>query len=83
MARCTVHGIFPINENKLCQFCEVSTYIIETGKLYTGKEIFMMESPIVDFHQGFYIHAIQKLAFHLTHVRIIGTHHCGARVERH
>ena len=37
----------------------------------------MMETTISDFRTSFYIPAIQKLAFHLPHVRIIGTNHCG------
>ena len=37
----------------------------------------MMETTISDFHTSFYIPAIQKLAFHLPHVRILGTNHCG------
>ena len=37
----------------------------------------MMEITIYDFHTSFYIPAIQKLAFHLPHVRILGTNHCG------
>ena len=37
----------------------------------------MMETTISDFHTRFYIPAIQKLAFHLPHVRILGTNHCG------
>ena len=37
-----------------------------------------METTIYDFHTSFYIPAIQKLAFHLPHVRILGTNHCGA-----
>ena len=36
----------------------------------------MMESSIVDFRHQLYIPSIQKLAFNLPHVRIIGTHHC-------
>ena len=36
-----------------------------------------METTISDFHTSFYIPAIQKLAFHLPHVRILGTTHCG------
>ena len=35
-----------------------------------------METTISDFHTSFYIPAIPKLAFHLPHVRIIGTNHC-------
>ena len=37
----------------------------------------MMETTISDFHTSFYIPAIQKLAFHLPHLRILGTNHCG------
>ena len=37
-----------------------------------------MDTIIYGFHATFYIHAIQKLAFHLPHVRILGTNHCGA-----
>ena len=37
----------------------------------------MMETTISDFHKSFYIPDIQKLGFHLPHVRILGTNHCG------
>ena len=37
----------------------------------------MMETTISDYHTSFYIPAIHKLAFHLPHVRILGTNHCG------
>ena len=36
-----------------------------------------METKIYDFHTSFYIPAIQKLDFHLTHMCILGTNHCG------
>ena len=36
----------------------------------------MMETKNFDFHTSFYIPAIQKLDFHLLHVRILGTNHC-------
>ena len=38
----------------------------------------MMEKTIYDFYTSLYIPSIQKLAFHLTHVSILGTNHCGA-----
>ena len=47
-------------------------------KIYTKKELVMMETTISGFNTSFYIPAIQKLAFHLPHVRILGTNHCGA-----
>ena len=37
----------------------------------------MTETTISDFHTSFYIPAIPKLAFHIPHVRILGTNHCG------
>ena len=36
-----------------------------------------MESSIVDFHQDFYIPIIKKLEFHLPHVHVLATNHCG------
>ena len=35
-----------------------------------------METEISSFHTSFYIPSIQKLDFHLPHVRILGTNHC-------
>ena len=37
----------------------------------------MMETTISDSCANFYLPAIQMLAFHLPHVRILGTNHCG------
>ena len=37
----------------------------------------MMETSIYEFHTSFYIPAIQRLVFHLPHVRILGTNKCG------
>ena len=37
----------------------------------------MMETKISDFHTRFYIPDIQKLAFYLPHVHILGINHCG------
>ena len=38
----------------------------------------MKETKFSDFHTSFYISAIQKLAFRLPHVRILGINHWGA-----
>ena len=37
----------------------------------------MMEKTISNFHTSFYIPAIQKLAFHIPNLQILGTNHCG------
>ena len=37
----------------------------------------MMEKTISNFRTSFYIPEIQKLDFHIPHIQIIGTNHCG------
>ena len=37
----------------------------------------MVEITVSDFFTTFYIPAIKMLDFHLPHVRILGTNHCG------
>ena len=46
-------------------------------KIYTRKDLVMMETTIYDFSTSFYIPAIQKMAFHLPHVRILDKNQCG------
>ena len=36
-----------------------------------------METTLSELYTSFFIPDIQKFAFHLPHVRIIGTRHCG------
>ena len=50
----------------------------KSTKIYTRKELVMMETTISEFNTSFYIPSIQNMAFHLPHVRILGTNHCGA-----
>ena len=42
----------------------------------------MMETTIFDFHASLYTPAIQKLVFHLPHLRILGTNHYGEMRHR-
>ena len=57
--------------------CKQESSSDKFSKIYTRKEPLRMETTISDFHTSLYIPAIQKLAFHLPHVRILGTNHCG------
>ena len=57
--------------------CKQESLPDKSTKVYTRKELVMMETSISDFHTSFYKPAIHKLAFHLPHVRILGTNHCG------
>ena len=76
-ARFTAHSIIPLNEKKICYMCKQESSPDKSTKIYTRKYLVIMETTIYDFHTSFYIPAIQKLAFHLPHVSILGTNHFG------
>ena len=57
--------------------CKQESLTDSSTKIYTRKELFMMETTIPDFYTSFYIPVIQKLAFRIPHVRILSTNHCG------
>ena len=57
--------------------CKQESLPDSSTKIYTIKELLMMETTISDFHTSFYIPAIQNLAFRLPNVRILGTNHFG------
>ena len=57
--------------------CKQESSPDKSTKIYTRKELVMMETTISEFHTSFYIPAIQKLAFHIPHVQILGTNNCG------
>ena len=57
--------------------CKQESSPDKSTKIYTRKVLVIMETTIYDFRTIFYIPAIQKLDFHLPHVRILGTNYCG------
>ena len=65
-------------KTKKCYMCKQESSSDNYTKIYTRKELVMMETTNSSFHTSFYIPSIQKLAFHLPHVRIFGINHCGA-----
>ena len=52
-ARCTSHGIIPLKDKKIFHMCEQESSSDESTKIYTRKELFMMETTIYDFHTSF------------------------------
>ena len=77
IGRCTARCRFPLKDKKLCYMCEQESLQDKSTKIYTRKELVIMETRISDFNTSFYIPAIPKLAFHQQHVRILGTNHYG------
>ena len=57
--------------------CSTDISSITPGKVYTRKELVLLETLISEFYEKYYTTAIQKLDFNFPHVGIIGTYHCG------
>ena len=77
IGRCAIHVRLSLKDKNICSVCKQESSPDKSTKVYTRKELVMMATNISDFHTSFCIPAIQKLAFHLPHVRILGTNHCG------
>ena len=77
IAHCTTHGRLPLNDGKIC--CKCKQYFIseQSTKRNARKDLVIMKTTISNFHTSFYIPEMQKLAFHIPHVQILGTEHCG------
>ena len=56
--------------------CKQESSPDQSTKIYTRKELVMMETTISGFHTSFYIPDIPELSFHLPHKRILGKNHC-------
>ena len=50
---------------------------VEYEKIYTRKDLVIVKISIDDFHTSFYIPEIKNLVFHISHVLILETNHCG------
>ena len=57
--------------------CYTGLIYVTPGKVYTRKEIVLLETSISKFHGKYYTPAIQRLAFNFPCVHILGTHRCG------
>ena len=77
IVRFTRHDRLPLTDKKSCRMCQQDTASVPLTKIYTRKELVMTETAISNFHTSFYIPEIQKLAFYITHVQILGKNHCG------
>ena len=74
---CTKHGRLPLTDKEICCKLQHDTASGQLIIIYTRKELVMMETIISNFCTSSYIPEIQKLAFHIPHVQILGMNHCG------
>ena len=55
---CTTHGMLLLNDKNFFRKCKQNSISEQPTKIYTRKEIVMMETTISNFHTSFYITAI-------------------------
>ena len=77
IASCTKHVRLPLTDNKSCLKFQQDYASGKSPKIYTRKDVVIMETTISNFHTSFYIPEIHKLKFHIPHVQILDTNHCG------
>ena len=62
---------------KMCFNCKQYSDSEQSTKVYTIKELVMMETITYNSHTSLYIPDIQKLELHIPRVKILGTNHYG------
>ena len=77
IANCKKHGRLPLTGKIVFRKCKQDTASEQSTNIYTRKELVMMDTTVSNFHTSFYIPEIHKLEFHIPHVQILGTNHCG------
>ena len=77
ISRCKVHDRRPIEERKSWESCSAVQPENSNEKVYSRKELVLMEKYIFEFHENNYIPSIENLYFHLPHICILGTQHFG------
>ena len=81
VAHCTKHGRIPLIDKIFFRKIKQDTASEQSTKIYTRKELVMMEKIISNFHKSFYIPEIQKFPFRIPHKQILGTNHCGEYLQ--
>ena len=76
IARGSKNGRLPLTDNKSFRECWHNTASGQSAKIFTRKELVMMETTISNYHTSFFIPEIQKLEFHILHLQILGKNHC-------
>jgi len=75
--RCSVCGQLPFDVDGIYMTCRNKNEQSMIGKVYKRKELVLLTESVSNFHQNYYKPAIEKLAYHLAHVKILGTNHIG------
>jgi hypothetical protein len=74
--KCSIHGILPLR-SKICTECEELPEGSKRGRIGTRSYLTLLKRTIGDFMNEYYLPALEEYAYHLSHVKILGTRVCG------
>ena len=63
IAHCITHGRLPLNDNKMCPKCKQYSVSEQSTKIYTRKQLAMMETSISNFHTSFILQKSRSWRF--------------------
>ena len=81
ISRCYIHGLRPFKYKNTCDLCDNILEEYKRGRIMVKKYFVLHEEVIDVFCEKIYIPTIEKLSFHLAHVRIIGSIECGKTIN--
>ena len=76
ISECLIRLLRTFRYKNTCELCDTIQDKNKRGKIMV-KNLFVCHKEVIDvFHNKFYIPTIEKLSFHLSRVRIIGSMEC-------
>ena len=71
-----IHRLRKFKYNNTCELCDKIIERYNIGRTVANKWFVLHEEVIDVFHDKFYNPTIEKLSFHIYHVRILGSMEC-------
>ena len=71
--KCSIHSLRPFKYKNMGELCDKKLDKDKKGRLMAKKGFVLHEEVIDVFHEKYYIPTIEKVSFHLAHVRILGS----------
>jgi hypothetical protein len=74
--KCTLQNILAV-KSRVCELCDTFAEGQKKGKICSRNYLTLLNRPIRSFVTKYYLPALEEYAYHLPHVRILGSKVCG------
>ena len=81
ISKCSIYELVPFIHKNTCKLFDVIPDKDKKGRIIVKKCFFLHEEVVEVFHKYVYIPTIEKLSFHLAHVRILGSMEYGKNIN--